>query len=253
MEVIYWQLAVAGTTAAAYLFGSRLIGATAAGLWTLWTFAMLSYSPLVILQLFFAWGTFLAIDTFTKQKRQLDEFKAALAGFREDDKKAIIQAKNEGRFTLLSDSSHYDYMLEQIDRAESSVMILSGWVSDKVIDLRFLETVSNALKRGVKVYIGFGFENSSGVHEISRPAKRALASLEKLVNNQPGISVGRFNNHQKALVIDKRRVVCGSHNWLSNRAFKNREQSFIIEDRAAAEAVFLHSLPMIESNSAFGI
>jgi len=253
LEVIYWQLAVAGATAAAYMFGSRLISAGVAGLWTLWTLAMLSYGPLVILQLFSAWGTFLAIDAFTKQNRQLAEFKSALAGFREEDKKALVEAKDEGRFTLLSDSSHYDYMLEQIDRAESSVMILSGWVSDKVIDSRFLQTVSSALKRGVKVYIGFGFENSGGVHQISRPAKRALASLEKLVENQPGISVGRFNNHQKALVIDKRRVVCGSHNWLSNRAFKNREQSFIIEDSTAAEAVFLHSTPMIESNPAFGI
>lgn len=253
MEVIYWQLAVAGTTAAAYFFVSRRIGVGAAGLWTLWTFAMLGYGPLVILQLFSAWGTFLAIDAFTNKNRQLAEFKAALAGFREDDKRALVEAKNEGRFRLLSDSSHYDYMIEQIDRSETSVMILSGWVSDKVIDSRFLETTSNALKRGVEVYIGFGFENSNGVHEVSRPAKRALASLERLVNNQAGIYVGRFNNHQKALVIDKRRVVCGSHNWLSNRAFKNREQSFIIEDSAAAEAVFFHSSPMIDSNPAFGI
>lgn len=155
MEVIYWQLAVAGITAAAYLFGSRLIGAGAAGIWTLWTLAILSYGPLAILQLFSAWGTFFAIDAFTKQNRQLAEFKAALAGFREDDKKALVEAKNEGRFTLLSDSSHYDYMLEQIDRADASVMILSGWVSDKVIDSRFIETTANALSRGVKVYIGF--------------------------------------------------------------------------------------------------
>lgn len=252
MEVIYWQLVVAGITAAAYVFGSRTIGAVVAGLWTLWTLAMLSYGPLVVLQLFSAWGTFLTIDTFTKQNRQLEEFKATLAGFCEDDKNVLVEARDEGRFTLLSDSSHYDYMLEQIERAESSVMILSGWVSDKVIDSKFLETTSNALARGVKIYIGFGFENSSGVHEVSRSASRALTSLEKLVNNQSGISVGKFNNHQKALVIDKQCVVCGSHNWLSNRAFKNREQSFIIEDSAAAEAVFLHSSPMIESNPAFG-
>lgn len=143
-------------------------------------------------------------------------------------------------------------MLEQIDRAESSVMILSGWVSDKVIDAKFLRAISAALTRGVKIHIGFGFESFDGVHEISRPAKRALKSLEKLAGNHPSISVGKFNNHQKALVLDKRRVVCGSHNWLSNRAFNNREQSFIIEDAAAAEAVFSHSLPLIETNPAFG-
>ncbi|MBR9906784.1 MAG: hypothetical protein GYB30_01890 [Gammaproteobacteria bacterium] len=251
MEVIYWQLFVAGTTAAAYFFGSRMLSAAVAGLWTLWTLAMLSYSPLVILQLVSAWGTFRAVDVFTKQSRELTAFKEALVGFREEDKQALVEAKDEGRFSLLSDSSHYDYMLRQIERANSSVMILSGWISDKVIDVRFIETLSNALKRGVKIYIGFGYENSNGVHEVSRPAKRALTSLKKLSENHSGISVGIFNNHQKALVIDKRRVVCGSHNWLSNRTFKNREQSFIIDDSKAAEAVFLHSVPMIESNIAF--
>lgn len=96
MEVIYWQLAVAGTTAAAYLFGSRLFGVGAASLWSLWTFAMLGYGPLVILQLFSAWGTYLAIDAFAKQNRQIAEFKAALAGFREDDKQALVEARNGG-------------------------------------------------------------------------------------------------------------------------------------------------------------
>ena len=253
MEVIYWQLAVAGSTVAAYIIGSRLFGAGAAGLWSLWTLAMLSYEPLVILQLFSAWGAFFVVDTFTKQNRQIKEFESALAGFRKEDKEALVEARNEGRFTLLTDSSHYDHMLTEIDRAEATVLILSGWISDKVIDKRFLDTVKKALDRGVKVYLGFGFENHDGQHDLSRPARRALSSLEKLKKNQPGLHVGKFNNHQKAIVIDKRQVVCGSHNWLSNKAFKNREQSFIIEDQLAAEAVFLHSLPFINENPAFGI
>ncbi len=251
MEVIYWQIAVAGSTAAAYLFRSRNWAIGVAILWSIWTFFALSYGPLVILQLVSAWGAFLLIDAFTRQRRELDKFKKALDGFRQQEKDALVEARKEGRYTLLSDSSHYDYMIDQIEQAQSSVMILSGWVSDKVIDAKFVRAVSNALHRGVKVYIGFGFENSQGVHEISRPAKRALVALEKMTLDYQGIAVGRFNNHQKALVVDKQRVVCGSHNWLSNRAFKNREQSFVIEDREAASAVFNHSAPLITGNQAF--
>ncbi|WP_227368090.1 phospholipase D-like domain-containing protein [Halomonas sp. M20] len=253
MEVIYWQIVVAGSTGVAYLLGSRIICVGVAGAWTLWTFAMLSYGPLVILQMFSAWGSFFAIDAFTKQSRQLTEFKAALDGFRKDDKKALIEAKEKGRFTLLSDSSHYEYMLLEMGRSDSSIMILSGWISDKVIDGRFLRVAAQALERGVDIYVGFGYENSEGHHEMTRPAKRALVSLERLAREHRNLHVGRFNNHQKALVVDKRRVVCGSHNWLSNRAFKNREQSFIIEDNAAAKAVFLHSSPLITDNPAFEI
>lgn len=253
MEVIYWQLAVAGSTAAAYLFGSRRYGIGAAVLWSLWTFAMLSYGPLVILQLFSGWGTFLAIDAFTKQKRELEQFKSALEGFRKEDQEALVAARAEGRFTLLNDANHYGYMLQEIDKAESSVLILSGWVSDKVIDDRFIKTLENALNRGVQVFLGFGFASSDGRHEVSRPASRALARLERVAQAHSEFHIGKFNNHQKALVIDKRRVVCGSHNWLSNRAFKNREQSIIIEDCSVAEAVFLHSVPLISDNPAFGI
>lgn len=251
MEVIYWQIAVAGSTVAAYLFGSRMISLGAAGFWTFWTFAMLSYFPLVVFQLFSAWGSFLAVDAFTKQSRQLKKFEEALAGFRKAEKDALIEARAEGRFTLLSDSSHYDYMLNEIGNAQSSIMILSGWISDKVIDKKFIDTLKSALNRGVRIYIGFGFENSDGKHELSRPAKRALGALHHIKKNYSGISVGQFNNHQKALVVDKRRVVCGSHNWLSNRAFKNREQSFIIDDDSAAQAVFSHSSPIIRANPTF--
>lgn len=253
LEVIYWQLSVAGSIVVAFLFGSRRYAMGAAGLWTLWTLVMLGYGPLVILQLFSAWGTFFAIDAFTKQSRQIDEFKAVLAGFQKDEREALAAARDKGRFSLLTDSDHYHYMLKEIDRAETSVLILSGWISDKVIDKRFLNTARRALERGVRIYLGFGFESSDGQHELSRPAKRALLSLEQLHQDHSQIRVGKFNNHQKALVIDRCQVVCGSHNWLSNRAFKNREQSFIIHDNDAAEAVFLHASPLVTENPAFGI
>lgn len=251
MEVIYWQLLVSGSTAAAYFFSTRRYAFGVAILWSIWTFFMLNYGPLVVLQLFSTWGTFLAIDAFTKQKRENDQFKKALEGFREDDKKSLAGAHAEGRFTLLNDSNHYEYMLLEMENAQSSILILSGWISDKVVDGRFMKTLENALNRGVEIFLGFGFQSSDGTHEISRPAKRALASLEQLAKTDSKLIVGKFNNHQKALVVDKLRVVCGSHNWLSNRAFKNREQSVIIEDGTVAEAIFAHSAPLVSGNPAF--
>ncbi len=120
MEVIYWQLVVAGSTAAAYFFHSRVGAAVVAGLWTIWTIVILSHMPLVILQLLSAWGTFYAIDKFTLQSRHLAEFKSLLSGFPEDEKNTLLQARTQGKHTLLSDSSHYDYMLEQIENAINS-------------------------------------------------------------------------------------------------------------------------------------
>ncbi|WP_156181416.1 phospholipase D-like domain-containing protein [Halomonas sp. PR-M31] len=251
MEVLYWQAFVAGSTIIAYLFKSRNWGASVAGLWSLWTLAMLGYAPLITTQLISAWGAFFVVDSFTKKSRQIKKFEATLTGYHKEDQKALITARKENHFILLTDSSHYEYMLAEIDRSKSTIMILSGWISDKVIDERFISIVKKALQRGVQVYLGFGFENSQGRHEITRPAKRALLSLQKLSKTQQQLHVGKFNNHQKALVIDQKRVVCGSHNWLSNKAFKNREQSFIIDDQTAAKAVFEHSMPLILENPAF--
>lgn len=72
--------------------------------------------------------------------------------------------------------------------------------------------------------------------------------LAKVGPASPRLRVGRFNNHQKILIVDQARVVCGSHNWLSNRAFKNREKSFIVEDRAVAQEAFAYVVPLITAN-----
>lgn len=143
-------------------------------------------------------------------------------------------------------------MLKEIEEAQSSVLILSGWISDRVIDEHFMEALENALRNEVQIFLGFGFESSDGRHGISNPAKRALTRLGRAARDyQKNLHIGKFNNHQKVLVIDERRVVCGSHNWLSNREFRNREQSIVIKDGAAAKSVFLHSVPLILKNPAF--
>lgn len=248
MEVLYWQLAVAGSTAAAYLIGSRRWALAVAVLWTIWTIAQLGYGPLIVIQLISAWGTFFAVDAVTAQSRQLRKLERALQGYRNDDRQAIIRARREGKVEPLTDSDHYSYMLSEIDKAESTVLILSGWISDRVVDDRFIQTLSRALSRGVKVFLGFGYEDSKGTHDLSEPGKRALRALASVQERSPDLHVGKFNNHQKVMVIDKRRVVCGSHNWLSNRAFKNRERSFIIGDSDAAESVFLHSVGLVKDH-----
>ncbi|HEY8519567.1 MAG TPA: phospholipase D-like domain-containing protein [Gammaproteobacteria bacterium] len=75
--------------------------------------------------------------------------------------------------------------------------------------------------------------------------KRQRAAAER-----SAFHIGRFNNHQKLLIVDEIRVVCGSHNWLSNRAFENREKSFIIEDPVLAQNTFACVTPLITANAA---
>jgi phosphatidylserine/phosphatidylglycerophosphate/cardiolipin synthase-like enzyme len=250
MEVLYWQIAVAGSVAGVYVFRSRRWSMVTAGFWTIWTCVVLVYTPLVLLQILSAWGSFLLVDAFTKQSRELDSFKKAVAGYESDRREAFLRAQHEGKVLPLTDSDHYSYLLKQIESAQSSVVILSGWISDKVVDTMFTSILEGALQRGVEVYLGYGFEDSQGQHQVSKPAKRALDNLAKVGTNNRRLRIGRFNNHQKLLIVDRARVVCGSHNWLSNRTFKNREKSFIIEDPAVAESTFAYVTPLITGSVA---
>jgi phosphatidylserine/phosphatidylglycerophosphate/cardiolipin synthase-like enzyme len=250
VEVLYWQIAVAGSVVAVYLLASRSWAMGAAALWTVWTFIALAYTPLVLLQLLSAWGAFFVVDAFTKQSRELDAFRKAVAEYESDNRAAFLRAREEGKVVPLTDSDHYSYLLKQLEGAQSSVVILSGWISDKVVDETFASAIRRAVERGVDIYLGYGFEDSQGEHQVSKAARRALAGLAKVGAVSPRLRVGRFNNHQKILIVDQARVVCGSHNWLSNRVFKNREKSFIIEDHAVAQETFADVVPLITANVA---
>lgn len=88
-----------------------------------------------------------------------------------------------------------------------------------------------ALVRGVRVDIGFGYQNSRGVHKTLRGYETAISFLAELSRQFPGqLRIAKFPNHQKILIKDSEYVVCGSHNWLSNKKGENREHSYVIED-----------------------
>jgi phosphatidylserine/phosphatidylglycerophosphate/cardiolipin synthase-like enzyme len=252
MEVLYWQLAVVISVAAAYLLSSRWTSLVAALLWTGWTVLMLHYTPLVVIQIGLAWTTFLLLDVREKKNRMLKELEVAIAAHPQSTQSAIQRAKEEHRITPLQDSEHYPFLIDAIRAAKTRLVILSGWLSDRVIDDEFLRLLRDALRRGVQVLVGFGYEDSRGVHNALPGSDKALAGLLRVkhdLSGAPGkLRVGRFNNHEKILVRDRDYVVCGSHNWLSNRAFINKERSFVVKDPALADQEFLRLSQRIAEN-----
>ena len=274
MAVLYWQLAVFSTTLFAYLILSKKASLIVAILWSIWTFAMIYSSELIMIQLASAWLGFIAgmkgknyvsdmlrkdatifrekAKNFSYEKRfkenereaqqkeaEIQELKRQLSDLSARQSAQVREARARGKTTKISGSRHYQYLLDTLKSARESVLILSGWISSSVVDDYFVNCVHDALRRGVTVYIGYGYENWSGQHEASHKAKDALYRLnllqEKSLGLRGSLYVGRFNNHQKILLKDSSVVVCGSHNWLSNRAFKNHEKSIEIHDSKMAE------------------
>lgn len=140
--------------------------------------------------------------------------------------------------------------------SKSRLMIISPWIRHQVVDRAFLIDLEEALKRGVKVHIGYGIDegdkNTKGSTPLqSKPAitetaKRALDALAKRFKNFKFVYVG--NTHRKMLVSDDEFSVITSFNWLSFRGDTKdkprdeygqlvRKQSYV--DRHYAEGLSL--------------
>ena len=117
--------------------------------------------------------------------------------------------------------------------SQSTLYILSGWVSSSIIKGHIVSLIKKALGRGVNLYIGYGYE-FKGEHKRSKNAEEALKILEQIeleTDNRGKLYINEFPNHEKIILVDNKYIICGSNNWLSNRYFFNSENSYKIFDQ----------------------
>lgn len=108
--------------------------------------------------------------------------------------------------------------LDRIDSAESTVRLYVEVIRDDEV----IDALSRAAQRGVSVRL------------IVNPADDELDSIAYniLVSNGVEVRVARHVYvHAKALVIDERAVVIGSHNPTATSLDENREVSIVLDDR----------------------
>ncbi len=257
MEVVVWQLFVIGSVALSYLIKGRKVSFWIAVAWTVWTAVMIFALPLALVQLFFCWGTYLVcrkidqlildwrVEQYVRKEkeakiRELKDEVARLISSPETTKqqKEVLRAaarSNPDSVKVVSGDEHYGVLKMALSDAKESVEILSGWIGAPLLDPDIQDQMREALGRGVKIRIGFGWESSSG-HELRGIGKQALDFLLSLRSSFPQLlDVAMFPNHEKVLVCDGQWVVIGSNNWLSNKAFRNSERSVFLRDSSFAE------------------
>lgn len=136
---------------------------------------------------------------------------------------------------ILEPKEHYELLLQALQLAKKSIVIVSPWMHYTVLDEQFQKFIQEALKRNVKVRIGFGYiktkyslsdidnivkvDNAKYAHKEETAA--SITSLHQILKNDlyyvPPI-------HSKILLIDDEYLFLGSHNWLSNRGKRNRDE-----------------------------
>jgi hypothetical protein len=112
---------------------------------------------------------------------------------------------------------------DTLDKVQSRLVILSAFLSNDAVDSAFLRQLEGALKRGVKVWIGYGMgKHGNRQQERENSANWSLAETElaNLRKRYKGIFELRDfgDTHEKILLCDSEFVVSGSYNWLSFKA-----------------------------------
>jgi len=155
----------------------------------------------------------------------------------------------EKSMSNLTGIEHHKYLLESIQSSERQLVILSGWLARHVIDDVFLKLLSDRLKHGVSIYIGYGFQDRNGEHKKFGESDEVLETLKNLVKKFPAqLFIASYATHEKLLVIDDKRAVIGSANWLSNRWYRNAECSVIIENVEYAKSAADRAISLVKQH-----
>lgn len=185
-----------------------------------------------------------------KAKRELKQLKSkVIQNTKSKEVKKIIEnTPLDPARDLLRNKDHRKFFTQSIDEANKQVIIFSGWITSHVVDINLIGLLEKAMRRGVSVFIGFGYE-TGGEHRTIGRGDRALRKLTDLADKYPGrMYIGKFKTHEKILIRDTDITVYGSFNWLTNRKVENAESSIVLRDSGLAELESDRTIKDVKSN-----
>jgi len=186
------------------------------------------------------------IGGFLKEKRKpnkddIESLKKTIADL-EESMESMKKDIFDGNYKDINGSGeHNKFMLTAINECEKSIYICSGWVSTAVVDDVFINGLEGALRRGVDVFLVFGYKENKRKHTYLEARERLLV----LCSKYPGhLNLIESPIHYKSLVVDKKYYAQGSFNWLSNRRGINIERGTVYfnSEWANKESNFLTGL-----------
>lgn len=259
MAVIKYQLLILFTVALAFRM-HRHLGLGAAAAWTVWTLLKVHHLPLILIQTAVVWGTYLASRVYDQKKQTINEQDNEIVNLRNalkdhpDETRSRIESLSRQYMQFVSGRQHQVLLRDTIEQANSTVVILSGWISARVVDEDLLRLMWGAIQRGVQIHIGYGYTGFDGEHNESASAQKAIEKLGMLRSAakrrrlEGGLVLGRFPTHEKIVIRDESQVICGSYNWLSTARFTNGERSVVIQDGSVGRAEAARVIRMIDQH-----
>ncbi|MDE7252973.1 MAG: hypothetical protein K2O32_08535 [Acetatifactor sp.] len=146
-------------------------------------------------------------DEDEKQKESATERIRSL-----EKKKDAIENERKGADKILSTYDHRPLLLDALENAQNSVVIVSPWIKVGGLDNQILGRIEKALQRKTQVIIGYGIGKKE---DSDKRILERLADIRKKKHGQYLKIMRLSNTHEKVLIKDNEFMVITSFNWLS--------------------------------------
>lgn len=135
--------------------------------------------------------------------------------------KKIEEMKNERKSSdrILSTYDHRPLLLDALENAQNTVVILSPWIKSGGLNNEILGCIEKALQRNTRVIIGYGISKKE---DSDRWILKRLADIQKKKHGNKLLLVKLSNTHEKVLIKDNEYMVITSFNWLSFKGDPNK-------------------------------
>lgn len=151
-------------------------------------------------------------------KKEVSSTRDTLPQLEQRDSDGVFKT-NTQEYGLVSVYEHPLYLEQALESAESQIIIISPWITEAVVDAKFISTLTYRLREGVEVFIGYGITKD----ERSNDVNNAVRSLRDLALDNARFHFKRLGDtHAKVLVKDLEFLIASSFNWLSFKGDPNR-------------------------------
>jgi PLD-like domain len=122
---------------------------------------------------------------------------------------------------FLRTEQHRPLLIRALHEAQEEIIIISPWMNRRACNDELCRLIGDAIKRGVRICIGYGMGKERDAGEAARNRNNMQAVRGALGRYIPKASAGLLEmketsgTHQKILVCDRVFAITGSFNWLS--------------------------------------
>ncbi|MBQ2901690.1 MAG: hypothetical protein IJE49_07565 [Agathobacter sp.] len=145
-----------------------------------------------------------------------------------------MKSERKGADRILSTYDHRPLLLDALENAQNTVVIVSPWIKSGGLNNEILGRIERTLQRKTQVIIGYGISEKE---DSDKWILQRLADIQKNVYGKNLHLVKLSNTHEKVLIKDNEYMVITSFNWLSfkgdpNKGFR-QETGYYTESKEA--------------------